>query len=152
MAILEITEKNLKQEITDKILHTLPEWFELEEGIQDYVRNVIKYPFFVYEAKGQQIGFVSLKPISHKRLEIYVMAILPNYHRKGVGTKLIDRCKQYMIENKYEEILVKTLSDKSNDIHYKQTREFYISQGFKIFKESNEWGESNPCVILKYSE
>lgn len=114
--IIQITDSKLKQQITDEILHTLPQWFELEEGIQEYISNVEHNIFFAYKEKDKYIGFVSLKPISNTQLEIYVMGILPKYHRRGIGKKLIHTCKQYMVDNRYTEIIVKTLSSKSKDI------------------------------------
>ena len=43
--IIEICDKNKKVEYADLILKKLPEWFGIEESLQEYVNNVYKYPF-----------------------------------------------------------------------------------------------------------
>ena len=40
------------------------------------------------------VGFLSLKKTSPKAMEVYVMGILPQLHRMGIGTRLMRMAEQ----------------------------------------------------------
>lgn len=138
-----------KSMITDRILRQLPNWFGIEKAIQEYVENVKNMPFFAVYDNEKEIGFICLKHNNQYTAEIYVMGILEQYHRRGIGKRLLDKAEEYLRENKYKHFMVKTLGESRECEYYRRTREFYRSAGFYPLEEIKEvWGEENPCLIM----
>jgi len=147
--ILEITDGSLKKKYTEEILRLLPDWFGNEAGLMDYVNTVSDYPFFGAFEGEACVGFFS-GMIHHGRTgEIYVCALHPAHHRKGLGKKLYETLEDYFIDQGCEYVMVKTLSPLRESVHYAQTRNFYHTVGFKDFYTNKAiWGHENPCLIM----
>ena len=95
------------------------------------------------------IGFLALKSNNLYTAELYVLGILQEYHRKNIGRSMVARAEQYLREHNYRFLMVKTLSDSSDDESYAKTRRFYTSLGFYPLEEIAElWGKENPCLIM----
>lgn len=147
--IKTIDNDRLKSDITNSILHQLPNCFGIEESIQEYIEGVNGKVFYaVYDAK-DVVGFICLKMNNPYTAEIYVMGILERYHRHGIGRNLVNVAQQYIKENQYKFFMVKTVGESSDDESYRRTRAFYRSVGFYPLEEIKEiWGEENPCLIM----
>lgn len=144
-----IDDDELKSNITDNILHQLPKWFGIEESVKDYIKSVRGKVFYAAYDGNDAIGFICLKFNNQYTAEIYVMGILEQYHRKGIGRKLINIAEQYIKDNNYKFFMVKTLGESSDYEYYRRTREFYKSVGFYPLEEIKEiWNEENPCLIM----
>lgn len=59
MEIFKITDNTLKREITNTILRDLPDWFEVEEGIVEYVNTQDDKTFYVAKVDDDYAGFFS---------------------------------------------------------------------------------------------
>jgi hypothetical protein len=60
--VIEVLECESGQSIIcNDILRSLPEWFGIEEAIQNYVREVASLQTFVAKDTGVAVGFISLK-------------------------------------------------------------------------------------------
>jgi GNAT superfamily N-acetyltransferase len=95
------------------------------------------------------VGFLTLWHRSPTAAEIYVMAVLPDYHRHGVGRLLQAAAEEYLRAEGVRYLHVKTLSDKHPDEGYKKTRAFYFAMDFTLLEEFPDlWGEHNPCWQL----
>jgi len=75
--------------ICDELLHLLPLWFGIESAIQQYVLDVERMPTFVAYLEGRSLGFVSLNLRNQWTTEIHVIAIHPQFHRRGIGRNLL---------------------------------------------------------------
>lgn len=150
MNIIKIRQPLQKSAICDSILQSLPNWFGIQESIADYVKGVKDKSFYAaFDNKGQVIGFVSIKLHNKYTAEIYVMGILEEYHRQGIGRKLIEICEEYCKKNNIQFLTVKTLDESNPDIFYKQTRLFYQAMGFKPLEVFPLlWDENNPCLFM----
>lgn len=138
-----------KSNITDSLLRQLPEWFGIEESIIEYVDNVKDTIFYVAFDNDKLIGFLSLKSNNEYTLEIYVMGIIKEYQKKGIGKKLMDEVAQYSQDKDYKLLMVKTLGESHPNKYYKKTRGFYKNVGFYPIEEIKEiWGEQNPCLLM----
>jgi len=93
--IKEVGVSDEKSSICNEVLRALPSWFGMEEGIVGYVKEVKTMPFFSAYDDGKVIGFVAIKSHGDYTAEVCVMGILKEYHRKGIGKKLIDICVNY---------------------------------------------------------
>ena len=147
--IIEISDNAKKAEYTNSILRKLPDWFGIEEAIVEYVNTVYRYPYWAAFKNDNCIGFFSGLIHYDRTGEIYVCAIDPEYHGKGIGTLLYKETEKYFVKNGCEYAIVKTLSEKNPDANYAKTREFYIKMGFKeLITLTEAWDEWNPCLIM----
>lgn len=149
MVIKEIYDKDQKREISAYILKSLPDWFGIPEATEEYINRSTNLPFFVAMDESNPLGFISMKGNTQYTAEIYVMGVLPDHHRQGIGRALFNRALSWAKENGYEYLQVKTLDESHPDIHYARTRKFYLSMGFRPLECIPElWGEKNPCLIM----
>lgn len=138
-----------KGAVCDEILHSLPEWFGIEKSIQNYIIEVEKLPTFVAYSDEKTIGFLSLKIHNPCSAEIYVMGVKKDFHRKGVGKRLLQKAEEYLRKNRFHFLTVKTLSPSAEDENYAKTRVFYQSMGFYPLEEFKTfWDENNPCLFM----
>jgi len=147
--VREVFNAEEKSDVCNAILRALPDWFGVEESIVDYVRQVRDLPFYVAFDGNKAVGFVAVKPHTPFASEICVMGILDEYHRQGIGKKLIACCEHYCKENKMEFLTVKTLAESHKSKSYEKTRLFYLSAGFKPLEVFPLlWDEYNPCLLM----
>jgi ribosomal protein S18 acetylase RimI-like enzyme len=141
--------KENKGKICGEVLATIPQWFGIDEANQNYIIKIESQPMFVAEADGKVAGFLGLEIHNQYSAEIYVMGIKPEYHRKGIGTKLIKVAEKYLRRKKIEYLQVKTLGSSHPDENYKKTRLFYLAVGFRPIEEfENFWFNEIPCLML----
>ncbi|MEY8304954.1 GNAT family N-acetyltransferase [Anaerosalibacter bizertensis] len=149
MNIKEIHDKQEKREISERILKSLPNWFGIPESTQEYINKSSNLPFFAAMDEIKPLGFISIKENNQYTTEIYVMGVLPDYHKQGIGRDLFNRALSFTKDHGYEFLQVKTLDESHPDIYCTDTRKFYLSMGFKPLECLPElWGEENPCLIM----
>lgn len=146
--IKQIFESPQKIVIVSDILNKLPNWFGIPKAIDEYIAKSGDMIFFAAFIESKAVGFLSIKRNSQYTAEIYVMGVLPEYHRKGIGRALVTCAFKWCQENNYEFLLVKTLSETHPDPYYAITRKFYEFMGFKPLKYLDIWGKDNPCLIM----
>jgi GNAT superfamily N-acetyltransferase len=148
--IKKIDDEKVKYYISNYILRNLPDWFGIDASITEYVENSISTIFYTALEAGKEIGFISIKANNVYTSEIYVMGILKEYHKLGIGKKLLEAAEKDIKKNVSTQFLmVKTLGESHPDEHYKSTRAFYRKTGIFPLEEIKEiWGEDNPCLIL----
>lgn len=149
MKIIEVNDKQEKSEISTGILKSLPNWFGIPESTQEYINESSNLPFFAAIDESKPIGFISVKENNKYTAEIYVMGVLSDYHKQGIGRALFNKVLQWAKEKGYEFLQVKTLDESHPDVYYAGTRKFYQSIGFKPLECLPElWGKENPCLIM----
>lgn len=147
MTVREITEPLEKQAIARQVLEALPEWFEVTETREDYIRQSGSLPLFAAFDEDRPAGFICLKETGKDTAEICVMGVRKEYHRKGVGKKLFERAKASAMQRGYSFLQVKTVRMGMYD-DYDATNRFYLALGFREFEVFPLlWDELNPCQI-----
>jgi len=147
--IKEIIDSDKKTVICNFTLRALPSWFGNEPAIIDYSEKVKAMPFYAAYDEDEAIGFVALKIHNIYTAEVCVMGILKDYHRQGIGKKLIGYCEAYCKQNRIEFLTVKTLDGSTESKSYEKTRLFYQSLGFKPLEVFPlYWDIDNPCLFL----
>lgn len=149
MRILKIKKKNEKSRICKEIIEALPTWFGLESANKEYIENSAETDFYTAYMFEKEVGFFSI--ISHfkETSEIYVCGILPDFHRLGIGRKLLRAVEKDLRNKKKKFLTVKTLSSSHPDKGYASTREFYKNCGFIPVEEFKTfWSEEHPCLFL----
>jgi GNAT superfamily N-acetyltransferase len=131
------------------ILGTLPTWFGIPESVEDYVAVADRSPTVIASIDGDDVGFVTLIHHSPYAAEVYVMAIVPDHHRRGIGRTMLKHVEDTLGRDGVEFLQVKTLSAKHPDEGYQQTRAFYLAYGFRPLEEfPHLWGPANPALQL----
>lgn len=145
--LVRIIDKNEKQKIAKQILEALPEWFEVEEGREEYIAGCVDWIFIADKEDDSYAGFLCLKETGNATVELAVMGVRKDYHRKGIGKQLVEKAKEIAREEGYSFMQVKTVQlGKYED--YDKTNLFYIACGFKEFEVFPLlWDEANPCQI-----
>lgn len=147
MEIREVTDTDEKQRITRFVLESLPDWFGIAESREQYVRDSTEC-YFVAAYDGEQpVGFLCLKETGRATVELHVMGVLQEYHRKGIGRDLLGKAKKAAVRQGYSFLQVKTVRmGVYND--YDDTNRFYLSLGFMEFEVFPMlWDEQNPCQV-----
>jgi ribosomal protein S18 acetylase RimI-like enzyme len=131
------------------VLGTLPRWFGIEHGVEHYVAVAERSPTVVASVDDQDVGFLTLVRHSPYAAEVYVMGVLPQYHRHGIGRQLLEHAERSLAADGVEYLQVKTLSASREDEGYERTRAFYLASGFRPLEEfSNLWGSENPALQM----
>ena len=149
--VQEVTNPAEKQKIARLILEALPDWFEVTETREIYIRESADCPFFAAFDGEKPVGFLCLKETGKDTAELHVMGVLKEYHRKGIGRELFRAAKEAATLQGYSFLQVKTVQmGKYED--YDRTNRFYISLGFKEFEVFPLlWDELNPCQVYVMS-
>ena len=149
--IVEITDPNEKQAIAREVLEALTEWFGIEKSREEYISGCADWTFFAAKEAEVVIGFLCLKETGKATVELAVMGVLKEYHRSGVGRKLVERAKEAARSQGYEFMQVKTVKMGVYE-DYDRTNLFYSSCGFKELEVFPQlWDEANPCQIYVMS-
>ncbi len=145
--IIEEKEVNQKQRIAREILEALPDWFVIPEAREQYIKESAEQPFFAAYDSNKPIGFLCLKETGKETVELCVMGVLKDYHRKGIGRKLFEQAREKAKQVGYSFMQVKTVQMGRYE-DYDATNHFYLSLGFKEFEVfPTLWDEWNPCQI-----
>lgn len=151
MEIKQVLETREKQHITRMVLEALPDWFGIPEAREGYIRESTDRPFFAAYNENRPIGFIYLKETGKDTVELYVMGVLEEYHRKGVGRALFEKARETALQLGYSFIQVKTVQMGKYD-DYDKTNHFYLALGFKEFEVfPTLWDEWNPCQVYVMS-
>ncbi|SEK85651.1 GNAT family N-acetyltransferase [Ruminococcus albus] len=145
--VKKITDKDTKQGIARKVLEALDQWFEMEESREKFIAESAEQTFIAAEENGEYIGFLCLKETGNATVELAVMGVLKEYHRRGIGRALFEEAVKTAKAEGYSFMQVKTVRMGMYE-DYDRTNLFYISCGFKELEVINEiWGDENPCQI-----
>ena len=145
--IREVAAAGEKGRIARRILEALPEWFEVQETREAYIRNSEGWIFFAAYRGREPVGFLCLKETGRETVELAVMGVLKEYHRLGIGRALFLAARDRAGKAGYEFMQVKTVRMGMYE-DYDRTNLFYRSLGFRELEVLPEiWGEENPCQI-----
>ena len=146
--VYRVFEPEEKQRIASRILHALPDWFEVPESRQTYIDECAEQPVWAAGENGAPIGFIALAQTAPKAAELRVMGVLPEHHRQGIGRQLFAALYAHCQEQGVDFLQVKTLAA-GCDEGFDRTRLFYESLGFcplEVFPTL--WDEKNPCLQM----
>lgn len=147
MNIKQITDDSQKLGISREILEALPEWFGIDSAREEYIRESVGKPFFCAFEDDKPIGFLYLKQTGKETVELAVMGVVKEHHRKGVGRAIFEEARREAVRLGYSFIQVKTVQ-LGRYKEYDETNLFYLSLGFKELEVfPTLWDEWNPCQI-----
>ena len=88
MTFEQIYEPQMKETVVRKILEALPDWFAMEEGREQYIKESAEQICIGAVEDTEYIGFLCLKETGKDTLELAVMGVLKEYHRQGIGREM----------------------------------------------------------------
>ena len=136
-----------KQKIARMILEALPDWFGISEARETYIRERAGQLMVASWAGDEPNGFLCLKQTGRDTVELAVMGVLREHHRRGIGSSLFETARSKAAEKGYSFIQVKTVQS-GRYAEYDATNLFYQSLGFREFEVMPTlWDEWNPCQI-----
>lgn len=149
--IQTIADKEEKKAVARLILEALPDWFGIEEAREQYIAESADQSFFAAKQNGETVGFLCLKETGRDTVELAVMGVLREHHRRGIGKRLFEAAKTHAAGEGYSFMQVKTVHMGRYE-DYDRTNLFYKSLGFREFEVfPTLWGEENPCQIYVMS-
>jgi len=108
---------------------------------QEFFGNEKNIAFGAYY-QNKLIGFIGLKPEPGGVILIDWLIVNELHRSKGVGSKLIDTCEKWALENKYHYLFLGTIMQRKV--------EFYKKHGFHILgTHKNGWFGENDIVMSK---
>jgi GNAT superfamily N-acetyltransferase len=132
-----------------RILRALPTWFGIPTSVDDYVATAERPVTVVATLGGEVVGILPLVRPSPYAAEVYVMAVLPELHRQGIGRALLGRAESMLVVDGVEFLQVKTLAPSKPDEGYEKTRAFYLAHGFRPREEFPDlWDAENPALQM----
>lgn len=145
--ITEITDPARKREIARQVLEALPDWFGVTESREAYIAGSAGQVCFAAMEAGAPVGFLCLKPTGDATMELAVMGVRREWHRRGVGRALFEAARDRARALGYAFMQVKTVKLGCYP-DYDATNRFYLSLGFREFEVfPTLWDEANPCQV-----
>jgi ribosomal protein S18 acetylase RimI-like enzyme len=134
--------------VCDAILHSLPDWFGIEDAIQHYLKKLSDLDGYVAEVDRQVVGLIGLLRHNPQSVEINVLAVRPEHRGKGLGRALVRKVENSLNGQGRVVLHTKTLAPSDPDPFYAETRAFWKAMGFMPLEENLLWGAENPCLML----
>jgi len=136
-------------DICAEVLATVPHWFGMSEANLEYRRVSDRHPTVVAMTDGRAVGFATVIGHSAHAAELHVMAVRPEFHRKGIGRTLVGAAEERLRSEGVEYLQLKTVSESAGDQPYLRTLAFYTALGFRVLEEMPTlWDADNPAVLL----
>lgn len=147
MKVVRIEEEGEKRHIAERILTALPEWFGISEAREEYARESAGKIFLCALEQDEPVGFLYLKETGKDTLEIAVLGVRKEFHRRGIGRALFGRARETARDHGYSFLQVKTVQMGKYE-SYDATNRFYQAMGFKELEVfPTLWDPWNPCQV-----
>lgn len=136
----------------ERILRSLPDWFEVEKAIVQYGIDSTRYPTFAAWTGRSMIGFGTVRRHYGSTWELHCLAIEREWLGHGIGTRLVRRVEGWVRDQGGRFLQVKTVGPSHPSREYVGTRAFYARLGYEPLEEFHEiWGPRCPCLqLIKY--
>ena len=147
MIIRKAKNKDKKSAIL--IAKNLKDWFD-KEGIRNMKIDFNMNNLLVAVENKKVIGFLCYSSYCGKMLLMW-MGVKKEFHRKGVGERLLKWLEKKAKKLNLYSIEVETLPDEDKYEPYKITRNFYYKHGFKriYYKKARIKGWDDQIVLEK---
>ena len=117
------------------VAEDLPEWFDETARTKSIPIDIQHQEGFVAVSGQKVVGFVTLY-VTESRLHIAWLAVARDFHRQGIGTRLLEASEMKARALGIDELATYTLGDSVDYEPYDLTRNFYRKHGFSVYKRS----------------
>ena len=151
LTLRQVRDPGEREAVSRAVLEALPEWFEIPETREAYIRDSAGQAMAAAFEDGRPVGFLCLKPTGDATVELAVMGVMKQWHRRGVGRRLFEAARETARAQGYAFMQVKTVQ-MGRYPEYDATNRFYLSLGFREFEVfPNHWDTANPCQVYVMS-
>jgi len=133
----------------ERVLRTLPRWFDIEDSLLEYARNTEHLPTFAVNGAQGLVGFMSVQQHFESSWEVHCIAIAMHHRGQGLGKELHRHAEDWLVSKGASILQVKTLDTSHPSPEYAETRKFYQAlsyQAVEVFPTL--WGEGLPVLQL----
>lgn len=149
LSVAEVRSPAEKMQIARDILEALPHWFGDPAGREGYIRDSADAAFGAAFEDGAALGFIALQETSPCAMEVAVMGVLAEHHRRGVGRALMAWAEDFARARGMRFLHLKTLDESAHYPPYDGTRAFYAAMGFHpLACLPTLWDAENPCLLM----
>lgn len=120
----------IAESLCRKITSNLPEYFGIPEANEHYAEGVHSRQNFAASVDEEYIGLISIDFPYPNNCNIYWMAVLRHFQRRGIGHRIIEAACIFAKEKGATTMTVETLAPIESDKNYLKTYNFYRSSGF----------------------
>jgi N-acetylglutamate synthase-like GNAT family acetyltransferase len=145
---VELETGTQRPDETAALLAALPDWFGIPEANANYVEESRTLPTIAALRDGEVVGVCLLKRHFPESGEIELLAVHPDLHRHGVGSRLVARAEADLRGDGVRILQVKTLGPSDDYEPYARTRAFYEALGFLPLEEHLHLWPSDPCLVM----
>ena len=117
------------------VVKTLTGWFSADAQVRAIPADLRYQLGFLAESDGRVVGFITLF-VDEGRLNIGWIVVHKDYHRQGIGGKLIVCAEQAAADMGLTELATYTLGDSVDYEPYEATRAFYFKHGFQVYQRN----------------
>ncbi len=133
----------------ERLLRRLPDWFGIESSTQEYIEDSRRLPTYLATPDGQPpVGLLLVRRHFPESAEVHLIVVDPDWHRRGVGRRLLAAAERDLIADGVRILQVKTLGASRPDAGYERTRYFYTGMGFLPLEEMPDLWPGNPCLLM----
>jgi GNAT superfamily N-acetyltransferase len=150
-----VTSGTQSPETVSRLLSLLPAWFGIESSNAHYVEAAAELPTYLAwpgpgpaDGAGGPAGVLLAARHFAAAAEIYLMAVDPALHRRGVGRALVEALERDLVADQVRLLQVKTLGPSHPDPGYASTRLFYEGMDFAPLEELPDLWPGSPCLIM----
>lgn len=149
MEVRAVTDPGARTAHCRALTALLPDWFGIPEANEAYATGIAGRDCFgAFDASGGCVGLIALKPHFAGALEIWWLAVDPDWHGRGVGTALMTAAERVARDLGRGDLIVMTLSPESPDPGYAATRAFYEARGFRPLIALDHGPDDDPLVWM----
>jgi len=142
-------DPDTRARICSALLASLPDWFGILGANARFEQDARELPMWVARSGNDAIGFTTLRQHFPASAELHLIAVRPDHHRHGIGTKLIAAIEAHLRATATRHLTVKTLAPEAGDLAYARTHRFYAAQGFLPLETfPTLWSPENPCLLM----
>jgi GNAT superfamily N-acetyltransferase len=147
-----VTSGAQSPETVRRLLGLLPALFGIESSNAHYIDVAADLPTYLAwpaaDAAAEPAGVLLAARHFPGAAEIYLMAVDPALHRRGVGRALVEALERDLVADQVRLLQVKTLGPSHPDPGYARTRMFYQGMGFAPLEEIADLWPGNPCLVM----
>ena len=132
----------------DALLRTLPDWFGIAEENRRYAEAAAHLSNHAALVDDRVIGVALTRRHTAHAAELVLLAVHPDWHRRGVGRRLVSAAERDVAHGGLRLLQVKTLGPSDPSPEYAATRAFYTSLGYLELEETDDLWPGQPCLIL----
>lgn len=139
---------------TDRILRGLPDWFGIDEAIDQYVRDADDEQFDSFiafdgrTAVGVGLGVCLVSWPQPGSAEVHLLAVDARHRRSGIGALLIQTIADHTRRRGAKLLTVHTVGPSFFNEPYAQTRRFYEAVGFLPLHEFDDIAWGGPTLVM----